>query len=469
MAVTEDKSRNTRSPRFGTSRAVGFRGFGITPTPAQTPDLPVAGEPVSRGFGAVDSGGDGPGASGPGGAPGGAPGGSASFGAAAGSAVGGALGAGIGAALGGAFGPAGAAFGASFGANAGKGVGASLGATASLGTDSDPAESEGLADAMAGFGDEGAATAASDAAAVAASDSGEGFGASSSSTASADAAAAAASDSGAGFGSSDATGSAAGDSGTAGSSSGDSGSAGGDSGSGGGEGGGGDGGGWAEGGIVTADRLQGPNPAGPDDGYGGLDAGEFVVNAAATSNNRGMLEAMNASTSGDVIEEAVMAAGDQGDTTTQAMSVLMQQLSSMPRGGQMVEQYQQMAPLAVMAISQKPDAAAIYSQLYHEYIGPAAQAVMAGNINAALKAFSELMGVLGPLASEGAQLETENMGADQQQPAAAAPAQPPMRSGSDVLGSVAATGQQQPADTPSGEDGSEEAADYPTPIRYRRM
>lgn len=40
----------------------------------------------------------------------------------------------------------------------------------------------------------------------------------------------------------------------------------------------GDGGdGWARGGWVTRDRLRGRNPRGPDDGYGALDVGEFVV------------------------------------------------------------------------------------------------------------------------------------------------------------------------------------------------
>jgi hypothetical protein len=35
--------------------------------------------------------------------------------------------------------------------------------------------------------------------------------------------------------------------------------------------------GWARGGWVTADRLRGRNPRGPDDGYGALDVGELVV------------------------------------------------------------------------------------------------------------------------------------------------------------------------------------------------
>lgn len=59
------------------------------------------------------------------------------------------------------------------------------------------------------------------------------------------------------------------------------GSPGGPSGGAGGEGMGNGGNAWAQGGPVTTDRLAGPNPVGPDDGYGALQDGEFVVRAAA--------------------------------------------------------------------------------------------------------------------------------------------------------------------------------------------
>jgi len=39
----------------------------------------------------------------------------------------------------------------------------------------------------------------------------------------------------------------------------------------------GGGGGWAKGGRVTKDRLKGRNPKGPDDGYGALEEGEYVI------------------------------------------------------------------------------------------------------------------------------------------------------------------------------------------------
>lgn len=53
----------------------------------------------------------------------------------------------------------------------------------------------------------------------------------------------------------------------------------------GGDGGGDDGGdgGFFRGGLVSPGSLVGPNPQGPDDGYGALDRGEFVLSAGAVS------------------------------------------------------------------------------------------------------------------------------------------------------------------------------------------
>lgn len=46
----------------------------------------------------------------------------------------------------------------------------------------------------------------------------------------------------------------------------------------------GSGGDWSKGGKVTKRRLLGPNPKGPDDGYGSLDVGEIVVPANRAKN-----------------------------------------------------------------------------------------------------------------------------------------------------------------------------------------
>ena len=48
---------------------------------------------------------------------------------------------------------------------------------------------------------------------------------------------------------------------------------------------------YAKGGMVK--HLMGPNPPGPDDGYGGLDKGEHVIKAKQARKYRGLLDALN--------------------------------------------------------------------------------------------------------------------------------------------------------------------------------
>jgi hypothetical protein len=55
---------------------------------------------------------------------------------------------------------------------------------------------------------------------------------------------------------------------------------------------------YAKGGPVSMNRLQGPNPAGPDDGYATLKSGEFVINDKAVKKYG--IELMNAINSGKI-------------------------------------------------------------------------------------------------------------------------------------------------------------------------
>jgi len=57
-------------------------------------------------------------------------------------------------------------------------------------------------------------------------------------------------------------------------------------------------GGFAKGGYVSMQRLQGPNPEGPDDGYAALKDGEFVINDKAVKKYG--IELMNAINSGKI-------------------------------------------------------------------------------------------------------------------------------------------------------------------------
>jgi hypothetical protein len=55
---------------------------------------------------------------------------------------------------------------------------------------------------------------------------------------------------------------------------------------------------FAQGGYVSMQRLQGPNPAGPDDGYAALKDGEYVINDQAV--NQYGIELMNLINSGKI-------------------------------------------------------------------------------------------------------------------------------------------------------------------------
>jgi hypothetical protein len=55
---------------------------------------------------------------------------------------------------------------------------------------------------------------------------------------------------------------------------------------------------WAKGGSVMASMLQGPNPMGPDQGYGALKSGEFVINDKAVAKYG--IDLMNAINSGKI-------------------------------------------------------------------------------------------------------------------------------------------------------------------------
>jgi hypothetical protein len=53
--------------------------------------------------------------------------------------------------------------------------------------------------------------------------------------------------------------------------------------------------GWAKGGKVTKDRLKGPDPKGPDEGYGALLSGEYVIKKSAVNKyGTGLLDMINA-------------------------------------------------------------------------------------------------------------------------------------------------------------------------------
>lgn len=221
---------------------------------------------------------------------------------------------------------------------------------------------------------------------------------------------------------------------------------------------------------------------------------------------------------GCFITEAVMAAGGAGDNAEPLLVLRAfrdQVMMATPEGQAMVQQYYEMAPLVVAAVSQRPDALQIFAQIYHQYIGPAVEAVKAGDMQQALAIYASMLSDVSELAAEGASIETSNMdspddmagmeqlgvdgasvanspamqqkavgmmpvaGAMPQAPGMPTRGAPPPQMGRPGMqpqpqqgqpGMMAGGDMPQGPMNPSGVEGddSEQADDYPTPIRYAR-
>lgn len=157
----------------------------------------------------------------------------------------------------------------------------------------------------------------------------------------------------------------------------------------------GDGGGFADGGLVTADRLRGPNPPGPDDGSAPLDEGEFVVNAQATAQARPLLEQINAM------------GGGQGATEMQTMRWFAENvLVRTPEGQQFALELQQALPVIEQAIAQRPDAREVLQHIVGAFVQPAAEAVRRGDHAGAVRIYGEMGIYAAQLAAE-AELDPE--------------------------------------------------------------
>jgi hypothetical protein len=195
---------------------------------------------------------------------------------------------------------------------------------------------------------------------------------------------------GAGSAAGSASGSAAAGASAAGAASGESssetGSGTGDSSSGDGDGGGD---GYARGGLVTADRLHGPDPAGPDDGSAALDEGEFVVNAHATAQARPLLEQLNAQ------------GGGMGATELQTMQWFVKNvLVRTPEGQEFALEIQQALPVIEEAIAQRQDGVQVMQHIVATYVQPAAEAVRRGDYAGAVQIYGEMGNYVAGLAAE---------------------------------------------------------------------
>lgn len=102
------------------------------------------------------------------------------------------------------------------------------------------------------------------------------------------------------------------------------------------------------------------------------------------------------------ISEAVYSSG--GQDNAEELQVLRwfrdNVMLSTPQGQQMVQEYEQMAPMVVQAVASRPDAMQIFQQIKSEFLDQAVQAIKSGNFKAALEIYSQMINFVQPFASE---------------------------------------------------------------------
>jgi len=84
-------------------------------------------------------------------------------------------------------------------------------------------------------------------------------------------------------------------------------------------------------------------------------------------------------------------------------------MSATPQGKMLVNQYYMMAPDVVEAVDSRPDAQEVYRHIFGQFIAPAVEAVKSGNIEEALRIYSEGINYSAELGAEAAMANGEFM------------------------------------------------------------
>ena len=106
---------------------------------------------------------------------------------------------------------------------------------------------------------------------------------------------------------------------------------------------------------------------------------------------------------GCFITEAVMAAGGQGDATPELQILRWFRDNVMmtnPVGQTMVQQYEDLAPMVVEAVSQRPDALQIFQSIKSQFLDQAIAAIQQGNNEQALQVYAKMIAFVTPFAIE---------------------------------------------------------------------
>lgn len=109
------------------------------------------------------------------------------------------------------------------------------------------------------------------------------------------------------------------------------------------------------------------------------------------------------------ITEAVMSAGGQGDTAPELEALRQfrdQVLSTTPQGQALIQEYTAIAPLVVESVMQRPDSLQIFQQIDSQFVNPAVEAVNQGDFQKALQIYSAMISYVTPFAMEGGEGET---------------------------------------------------------------
>ena len=106
------------------------------------------------------------------------------------------------------------------------------------------------------------------------------------------------------------------------------------------------------------------------------------------------------------ITEAVMAAGGQGDTAPELQALRQFRdgvLAATPQGQALIQEYESIAPMVVDSVMMRPDALQIFQAIDAQFINPAVQAIQQGDYQKALQIYSQMIAFVTPYAAEGAE------------------------------------------------------------------
>ncbi len=109
------------------------------------------------------------------------------------------------------------------------------------------------------------------------------------------------------------------------------------------------------------------------------------------------------------ITEAVMSAGGQGDTAPELQALRQFRdgvLAATPQGQALIQEYESIAPMVVDSVMMRPDSLQIFQAIDAQFINPAVQAIQQGDFQKALQIYSQMIAFVTPYATEGAETDS---------------------------------------------------------------